>query len=118
LVQHEYSGLIVQDRGDDFVASIRRLKENTRLWNKLSHSARKKVEEGYSTEVCADRWYQLLTELNAASTTAKHFDSPGEIRLPPIHPGLAREDLRQVAWPLYFLNKVRSAFVRILKAKK
>jgi hypothetical protein len=54
----------------------------------------------------------------AASTTAKHFDSPGEIRLPPIHPGLAREDLRQVAWPLYFLNKVRSAFVRILKAKK
>jgi len=117
LVQHENNGLIVQNRGDDFVASIRRLKENTRLWNELSHRARKKVEEGYSAEACADRWYQLLTELRTASTTAKHFDSPSEIRLPPIRPGLAREDLRQVTWLLYFFKRIRRAIVRSFRSK-
>jgi colanic acid/amylovoran biosynthesis glycosyltransferase len=42
------TGLLVRDRGDDFVAAVRRLREDPALWERLARSARSKAEAEYS----------------------------------------------------------------------
>jgi glycosyltransferase involved in cell wall biosynthesis len=42
------TGLLVGDRGDEFVAAVRRLREDPVLWERLARSAHAKVEAGYS----------------------------------------------------------------------
>jgi glycosyltransferase involved in cell wall biosynthesis len=54
------TGLLVDDRGDKFVAAVRRLRQDPALWERLARSAHAKVEAEYSETICADRWQALL----------------------------------------------------------
>src|SRR5262249_17332604 len=93
-VVDDVTGLLVRDRGDDFVAAVRRLKDNPRLWDRLARSARSKAEAEYSEKVCADRWQELFLKLVNSSGPRKPFRIPRHLHLPPVHPALASLDPR------------------------
>src|SRR5262249_12911109 len=57
------TGLLVGDRGDEFVAAVRRMREDPALWERLARSARAKVEADYSEKVCVARWQELFHDL-------------------------------------------------------
>ncbi len=94
LIEDGVTGLLVDDRGEAFVAAVRRLRENTALWERLARSARAQVEAKYSVTICAARWKKLLLELANSSMARKPLRIPSEFDLPYIHPALAAMDER------------------------
>lgn len=97
LVEHEATGLLVDDRGDSFVAAVRRLRNETGLWQKLSLGARDKIEREYSVQVSAALWDDLIHELHTKVARHTPVRVPRRLRLPATNPCLAREDLRKLA---------------------
>jgi glycosyltransferase involved in cell wall biosynthesis len=97
LVEDGVTGLLVDDRGDSFVNAIRRLREEPGLWERLSRAARAKIENGYSLQVCAKQWADLLQTLHTNSGPKRPLEIPRRIKLPPPHPGFAHEDPRPFA---------------------
>lgn len=94
LVEDGVTGLLVDDRGDGFVAAIRRLREEPGLWERLSRAARTKIEGGYSVDACAAKWASLFHMLHAQSGPKRQIEIPKRIKLPPPHPGFAHQDPR------------------------
>ena len=94
LVEDGVTGLLVGDRGDDFVAAIKRLRQESGLWHQLSQQARAKIQTEYSHQACAMRWEQFLTELHQSAGSRRSIKVPFQLNLPPVHPGLARSDYR------------------------
>jgi glycosyltransferase involved in cell wall biosynthesis len=88
------TGLLVGDRGDEFVAAVRRLREDPALWERLARSAHAKVEAEYSEKVCADRWQELFHELVNSSGPRKPLRIPRRLHLPAVHPSLRLLDPR------------------------
>jgi colanic acid/amylovoran biosynthesis glycosyltransferase len=82
LVVDGVTGLLVGDRADEFVAAVRRLREDPALWDRLAHSARAKVEADHSEKVCADRWQELFHELVNSSGARKPLRIPRRLHLP------------------------------------
>ncbi len=95
LVEDGITGLLINDRGDDFVAAVRRLKTNPELWHRLSLAARAKIQTGYSNEVCTKQWLDLFSELQEQSKVKKEIRNPFWLRLPPVKPYFAKEDRRK-----------------------
>lgn len=95
LVEHDKTGLLVNDRGDDFVNAVHRLRFESNLWSRLSVGARAKIETGYSNEECVSRWEALFHELRERSKARRAVQVPGRIVLPPAHPDLAQGDVRK-----------------------
>ena len=95
LVEDGVTGLLVDDRGDSFVAAIRRLQEEAGLWEKLSQGARAKIEAHYSDTVAADQWAEFLRELHQSAGSQQSIKRPLFFSLPPVHPALAVEDKRR-----------------------
>ncbi|MDJ0843333.1 glycosyltransferase family 4 protein [Crocosphaera sp.] len=95
LVEDGVTGLLVDDRGDSFVAAIRRLQQETGLWEKLSQGARAKIEADYSDTVAADQWADFLQELHQSAGLQTSIKRPLFFSLPPVHPALAVEDKRR-----------------------
>ena len=107
LVEDGVTGLVVEDRGGGFVDAIRSLKEDTRLWNKLSVAARERVVKEYSIQDCAEQWSDLLHALHEEVGAAKEIALPKRFSLPPVDPDLAAEDPRRVPTSLskrFYLN--------------
>jgi hypothetical protein len=88
------TGLLVDDRGDAFVAAVRRLRKDPALWERLARAAHAKVAADYSEKICADRWQALLHELAQSSGVRKPPRIPPRLHLPPVHPSLAWLDPR------------------------
>jgi hypothetical protein len=93
-VVDDRTGLLVGDRGDEFVAAVRRLREDPALWERLARSARAKVEAEYSEKICADRWQELLNKLVNNSGPRKPLRISRWLYLPPVHPSLSWLDPR------------------------
>ncbi len=99
LIEDGVTGLLVRDREGDFVAAVRRLREEPGLWERLSRAARAKIEAEYSNEACAALWESFLRELHSTTRPNRSLRIPYRVTLPSIHPALAREDHRRP--PLY-----------------
>ena len=97
LVLDGLTGLLVGDRGDGFVAVVRRLREDPALWERLARSARAHVKTEYSEETCAARWQELLEELVNSRPPRKPLRIPRPLHLPPVHPAYSSyRDIRVV----------------------
>jgi colanic acid/amylovoran biosynthesis glycosyltransferase len=107
LVEDGVTGLLVDDRGDGFVAAVRRLAENEQSWQRLSQNARHKVCRDYSNEFCASRWEELFRELKAKAGAAGLPRIPIWLRLPPAKFHLAVRDRRRPPWHRSLLGKGR-----------
>jgi glycosyltransferase involved in cell wall biosynthesis len=111
------TGLLVGDRGDDFVAAVRRLREDPALWERLTRSARAKVEADYSEKVCADRWQELFHELVNSSGPRKPLRIPRQLHLPPVHRALTQLDRRPHQEARRFASRLKHAFLSILRPR-
>jgi colanic acid/amylovoran biosynthesis glycosyltransferase len=94
LVEHGVTGLVVNDRGDDFIAAIRRLKEDPELWQRLSTNAHQRVKDENSVAANTDQWATLLKNVSGSSIKRAPLCWPSDLDLPPVHPDLAAEDPR------------------------
>lgn len=100
LVSHGENGLLVDDRGDEFVAAIRQLAYNRDLLNRLSVAARQRIVNAkLSTDACGRLWENLLKDLHATAFTKNPIRIPRKFKLGPVHPDLASADVRQVVVP-------------------
>jgi glycosyltransferase involved in cell wall biosynthesis len=93
-VVDDQTGLLVDDRGDAFVAAVRRLRKDPALWERLARAAHAKVAADYSEEICADRWQELLHTLVNSSGPRQPLQIPRWLHLPPVHPVLSWLDSR------------------------
>ena len=100
LVEDGVTGLLVDDRGDSFVKAVRRLHTEPGLWERLSRAARAKIESSFSSEICAKQWAELLQRLHKNAGKKRAIKIPKHFDLPPLHPHLNSEDVRQPAPPL------------------
>ena len=91
LVEDGVTGLLVDDRGDDFVNAVRRLREEPGLWERLSKACHEKIMREYSNEVCGERWAQFLVEMKQLSTPRRTITIPKQLDLPPPNPGLTMD---------------------------
>ncbi|MBP7275572.1 MAG: glycosyltransferase family 4 protein [Kiritimatiellae bacterium] len=101
LVEHEQTGLLVQDRGESFVEAIRRLRTDRALWERLSAAARQRIEARYSMPVVARQWRDLIESLRVPPAGRRPIRIPHRLKLPPVHPGLAGDDRRWPGWGGY-----------------
>ena len=60
LVEQGHTGFLVDDRGDDFVSTIRTIAANPELRARVSRAARERIVAQYSDELNALRWVELL----------------------------------------------------------
>jgi colanic acid/amylovoran biosynthesis glycosyltransferase len=94
LVENNVTGLIVNDRGDDFVTAIRKLKHDKDLWKRLSQAARAKIQRDYNIEICVDKWVELFQELKGKTGRQRKIIIPDKVSLPSPHPDLLQHDKR------------------------
>jgi glycosyltransferase involved in cell wall biosynthesis len=100
LIIHEKTGLLVKDRGRDFVDAIARLANDMRLRKRLSASAKAHVAKHFSLNMAADRWEAFCSELAMGDSLRSSVLVPKKFILPPVRPGLDREDCRMGALPI------------------
>src|SRR5215472_7143757 len=112
------TGLLVGNRGDEFVAAVRRLREDPALWERLARSAYAKVKADYSEKVCADRWQELFHKLVNSSGPRKPLRIPRRLHLPPVHPTLTWLDPRPhqelIRRARRFVSRVKHQYLSIL----
>jgi colanic acid/amylovoran biosynthesis glycosyltransferase len=97
LIEDGVQGLLVNDRREDFIAAVRKLKDNPDLWLQLSQSAHHKIAAAYSQESGTTAWLELFEALKLQGNPSPVISHPKWLHLPAIDPGLAWEDRRRVA---------------------
>lgn len=107
LIEDGVNGLLVNDRGDSFLRAVRSLRENPARMEAMAIAGRKKIQAGYSAEVCAQRWVRLIEELAHMRLEKSPVRVPWNIRLPPQDPGLARFDRRLSEVPAALLRRIQ-----------
>lgn len=107
IIEDGVTGLLVDNRSDGFVAAVRRLRQDPKLWGQLARSARATAEAEYSIERCAMRWRELFEELLNSTPKRKSIRIPKTFDLPPVHPALAVLDERAPGPQQQLLRKAR-----------
>ena len=107
------TGLLVPDRGDSFVAAVRRLREEPALWEQLSRGARAEAQAEYSDEVCVARWQELFRQLLESNGPRKPLRIPSRLDLPPVHPALAVMDDRVLRPHQRLIRRARGFVSRV-----
>jgi colanic acid/amylovoran biosynthesis glycosyltransferase len=87
LVENGVTGLLVTDRGPDFVRAIRRLREDEGLWTRLSIRAKQRIESSYSHQRSAEAWVGLLNGVISPGGK-RAIRIPDRIRLPAVRASL------------------------------
>lgn len=113
LIEHEHTGLLVPDRGQGFRDAIQRLTTDRALRLQIATNARERVARNYSLKVAADRWEEFCGKLLKKMKHRSPIVIPRKITLPPLRPGLDREDRRMR--PLS--ERAIKALVRPIKQK-
>jgi colanic acid/amylovoran biosynthesis glycosyltransferase len=123
LVEDGKTGLLVSDRGPDFVRAIRTLHDDASLWTTLSKEARATVVSGFSEQNSANSWAAFLRDVAPSPAESRTIPSRSSLKLPPVHPALASADARRQITPattrLYrssrmFAGRLRRALFDIL----
>jgi len=76
LIEPGETGLLVEDREDDFVEAVRSVARRPDRWAAMSQAARRRIEADYSDAHNARQWAQLLdAQLDAAPTRLRVVSS-------------------------------------------
>jgi colanic acid/amylovoran biosynthesis glycosyltransferase len=68
LVQHEYTGLLVENDPSRAAAALLRLRREPDLWQHCSTQARALVQAGYCAEQCFERWLKVIQKVQCSAT--------------------------------------------------
>jgi colanic acid/amylovoran biosynthesis glycosyltransferase len=125
-IEHGVNGLIVNDRGADFLAAVRGLQSDPAKWQQLSLAARETARKRYSIEESARQWVDLLEHLFIRKAERADFPAFGTLRLPPPNPNFGiygaslpwhkrTEDYIKTVPPLYRMARAAVAVRRKMK---
>lgn len=122
LIDDKVHGLLVNDRGKEFVEAIRSLHENRELMKTLSQNARAKIIAGYSSEYSVKIWDAFLQDLHKNNLHKAPLKVPSLFSLPKRNPKLIREDIRLlyvkdnmnrfILMPLFY--KIKDALKKVI----
>ncbi|NUN63509.1 glycosyltransferase family 4 protein [Pseudanabaena biceps] len=115
LVIHNETGLLVDDRGDSFIAAIQKLHREPELWYKLSRGARAKIESEYSHQTCVDLWENHLKNLHAKNILNKKITIPYKLTLPQVNINLSYSDNREPKIHQKIYRKIKTIIGKITK---
>src|SRR5690606_22508424 len=102
-------GLIVHDRGRDFLNAVALLRDDTALRERLGAAARATVAARYSINICAASWLDFLSDHARAPNASLRYRRPRVPPLPPHNPKLGYFDRR----PPGLLKRLHSRLTRI-----
>lgn len=108
LIEHDVTGVLVNDREDAFVNAIRKLNDSPSTWQRLSIAAREQVRSQNSLHAAAEKWAELLRSLKAQCTQKTAITLPAQLKLPPVNAALAREDGRITRQQLGLYERTRT----------
>ena len=108
VIENGVSGLIVNDRTDDFVAKVKCLQSDPAKWRRLSFAARKTVKQNYSIEECSRQWVDLLEHLQRRAPSKAELPAFGMLRLPPPNPRYGALFSKNQIWKLKAKDYVKS----------
>jgi glycosyltransferase involved in cell wall biosynthesis/SAM-dependent methyltransferase len=109
LVQHEKTGLLVDNRKTSFIDAMSRLNEDVPFRQRLAKNARAHIEKNFSLSNTSDRWEQFFDALVQDVSQNQMINYPKRFNLPPVRQALAREDRRQPARLIRFIKKLKSS---------
>jgi len=112
LITHNVNGLLVIDRGDDFVAAVKRLHDEPNLWKNLSQLARAKVESDYSHDICVGKWERLFENIHQSHLPKRPISIPNILNLPPLNVHLDYDDHREPTIMRKVYSKLKMFFGR------
>lgn len=92
LIENGKTGYIVDDRDEHFIETIKRLKADNQIWQKMSLNAKQLVTENFSLEISCNSYSSFFNYLNV--NTVKKVKIPSKLRLPKINQDLSRADTR------------------------
>ena len=127
-IEHGVNGLIVKDRGVEFLAAVRGLQSDPAKWQQLSLAARETALKRYSVEETARQWVDLLEHLFVRKPARAGFPAFGTLRLPPPNPKFGiygaslpwhkrTEDYIKTVPPLYRMARAAVAVRRKVKSQ-
>jgi hypothetical protein len=127
-VEHSVNGLIVKDRGADFLAAVKELQSDPAKWQRLSLAARETARKRYSIEESARQWVDLLQHLYGRKAERTDFPAFGTLRLPPPNPKFGiygatlpwhkrTEDFIKTVPPLYRMARAAVAVRHKMKSQ-
>lgn len=96
LVEHGVTGLVVRDRGDDFIRAIAGLAADRELWSRLSTAAAQRIRSRFSVGRTAELWSEFAATLAPAPGRRTAIRVPGPVDIP---------ERWRIAGPHYF-NRV------------
>ena len=70
LVQHEHTGLLVENHPAEAAAALVRISRDPVLWQRLSTHSRALVEAGFGAEQCFERWLRLIEQQRSPARSA------------------------------------------------
>ena len=115
LVEDGENGFLVNDRDEEFISVIKKLKADEMLWEKLSGEARKKIENGYSIKISASKWYDLFELLIEREPREKReIKIPSAVDLPERHKEIRNsEDPRWPGYSAYYGRRIINIAKRV-----
>ena len=78
LIDDKHNGLLVSDRGDEFVSAIKMLKNDPARWTEFSVAAKKRIVAEYSDEIVYHKWLELIKEIAAQN------EYQGKLKVPSV----------------------------------
>ena len=94
VLEHGKNGFIVKNRGDDFLATVKTLRDDPDLWSRVSASARATIVDRFSMEACVRDWLELLRSLEPQTFERRRFVAPSPLTLPDKNPKFGFHDRR------------------------
>jgi colanic acid/amylovoran biosynthesis glycosyltransferase len=119
LVRHEETGLMVEDRDDDFVRAIGRLQGEDGLWQRLSSNARELAEREYSIARTTEAWMRLFAAVKIPpGPNAQDLLVPARIDLPPVNPVFGVADTRWPGPARHYARSLRQTWRRLTRSAR
>ena len=94
LIENGKTGYIVDDRDEHFIETIKRLKADNQIWQKMSLNAKQLVTENFSLEISCNSYSSFFNNLDV--NTVKKVRIPSRLRLPKINQHLSGADTRKL----------------------
>ncbi|GHB37210.1 glycosyltransferase family 4 protein [Mongoliitalea lutea] len=92
-IHHGETGLVVNDRENDFILGIKMLADDLLLWEKMSFNAKQYTREFFTIEKCHQSWEDYFNSIKVVNP--KPLVIPRKINLPKVNTYLARADRRK-----------------------
>jgi hypothetical protein len=105
---------LVNNRNEDFINSIKLLKSNRVLFEKLSFNAKTFAINQHSMKTISNRWIEFMKELLHESNDRKEIEIPSKIALPPVNP-LSNSDIRKKSFIKYLVAQLKRIKRKFLK---